>query len=110
MKTISIYKYGNTLTPEKRNDGDTPSYIRIIADDGKVLVNGDERTHSRDITADKMADWHEEDETKETTPTIEQLAARIAAIEMEQVKQNADIEATAAGLTDTITQIMGGAE
>lgn len=46
--TINLYRYddaiGVVITPEKRNENDTPYCYRLIADDGCVYTNGDTET------------------------------------------------------------------
>lgn len=69
MKTVNLYRYDETngiaVTPNIRNDGDTPYAYRLIADEGKILKHGDDAAYCIDThTPD---DWMEcEDYTKET--------------------------------------------
>ena len=48
MKTVNLYRYedvdGITITPEKRNPTDPIYCYRLIADDGKILTDGEMET------------------------------------------------------------------
>lgn len=64
MKTVNLYRYDETngivVTPNIRNDGDAPYAYRLVADDGKILKNGDELTYCIDTkTPDN---WEEIDD------------------------------------------------
>lgn len=64
MKTVNLYRYDETngivVTPNIRNDGDTPYAYRLVADDGKILKNGDELTYC--VDAKTPDDWEEIDD------------------------------------------------
>ena len=64
MKTVNLYRYDETngiaVTPDIRNDGDTPYTYRLIAEPGKILKNGDELTHCIDTKTPD--DWEEIDD------------------------------------------------
>lgn len=68
MKTIKLYKItdGNkvTVTPKKPAKAGYKTLSRLVADDGKILVNG--TNHAIVIDTDNPADWSEIDaNTKE---------------------------------------------
>ena len=48
MQTVYLYRYedvdGITITPEKRNPTDAIYCYRLIADDGKILTDGETET------------------------------------------------------------------
>lgn len=64
MTTVNLYKYddanGIVVTPNIRNDGDTPYAYRLIAESGKILKNGDELTYCVDTKTPD--DWEEIDD------------------------------------------------
>ena len=65
MKTVNLYKYidtnGTVVTPHARNEEDTPDSYRLIADEGKILKNGEILTYCVDThTTDG---WEEIDDT-----------------------------------------------
>lgn len=64
MKTVNLYRYDETngivVTPNIRNDGDTPYAYRLIAESGKILKNGDELTYCVDTKTPD--DWEEIDD------------------------------------------------
>ena len=73
MQIINLYKYiredgGTTVSPNKPNCEYTEMF-RIIADDGKILVNGDVITSCADVKSldgwEEIAEPVEEAETKE---------------------------------------------
>lgn len=63
MKIIDLYRYEENgaviITPNKRNETDTPSRYRLIADEGAVLVNGDTETEVVDVMPDEVDLWTE---------------------------------------------------
>lgn len=66
MERKNLYKYdrGNgkiTVSPEKPACDYTEMY-RLIADEGKILVNGDKRTSCIDV--DSVEGWEEVDDTE----------------------------------------------
>ena len=74
MKIVNLYRYDETngiaVTPNIRNDGDTPYAYRLIAESGKILKNGDELTYCIDTKTPD--DWTEyEDDSKETSAVEE---------------------------------------
>ena len=70
MQIIKLYKYnraggGVTVSPNKP-ECDFVEMVRLVADEGKVLVNGDVITSC--IDTDKLIeDWEEVDEPVETS-------------------------------------------
>ena len=64
MKIVNLYRYEETngiaVTPNIRNDGDTPYAYRLIAESGKILKNGDELTYCIDTKTPD--DWDEIDD------------------------------------------------
>ena len=64
MKTVNLYRYNETngiaVTPNIRNDGDTPYAYRLIAESGKILKNGDKLTYCIDTKTPD--DWDEIDD------------------------------------------------
>lgn len=65
MRTVNLYKYvetnGTVVTPHARNENDTPDSYRLIADEGKILKNGEILTYCVDThTTDG---WEEIDDT-----------------------------------------------
>ena len=67
MQTITLYKYtradgGTTISPIKPNCEYVPMY-RLVADEGKVLTNGEIETPC--IDAYTVEGWYEVDEPVE---------------------------------------------
>ena len=64
MRTINLYKYvetnGIVVTPHARNEEDTPDSYRLIADEGKILKNGEILTYCVDTHT--INDWIEIDD------------------------------------------------
>lgn len=65
MKTVNLYKYvetnGTVVTPHARNEEDTPDSYRLIADEGKILKNGETLTYCVDTNT--TDGWEEIDDT-----------------------------------------------
>ena len=65
MRTINLYKYvetnGTVITPHVRNEEDTPDSYRLIADEGKILKNGEILTYCVDTHT--IDGWKEIDYT-----------------------------------------------
>lgn len=65
MQQIELYKYDNadksvTVTPNKRNDTDTPHAYRLIADEGMELYNGEISTLCIDVPLNEdISKWIE---------------------------------------------------
>ena len=65
MRTVNLYKYvetnGTVVTPHARNEEDTPDSYRLIADECKILKNGEILTYCVDTHT--MDGWEEIDDT-----------------------------------------------
>ena len=48
-----------TITPNKRNETDTPSRMRLIADENAILTDGTTETPAVDIMLEDVDKWHE---------------------------------------------------
>ena len=63
MRIIDLYRYEENgtviITPNKRNEADTPSRARLVADEGAILVNGDTETSVIDVMLDEVELWQE---------------------------------------------------
>ena len=63
MQIIDLYRYEDNgtvvITPNKRNETDTPSRARLVADEGAVLVKGDTEAEVVDVMLDEIDKWHE---------------------------------------------------
>lgn len=74
MQKINLYKYEDggfvTVTPNKRNEADTPNLMRLIADENCTLTNGITEIEVIDVMLDKVDLWTET--IKE--PSLEQKA------------------------------------
>lgn len=69
MQIVNLYRYveanQTVVTPHATSESDTPSGYRLIADDGKILKNGDILTYCVDVgSADG---WKEIDDTTDQT-------------------------------------------
>jgi hypothetical protein len=71
MQKVDLYRYEEngkvTITPNKQNETDTPSRMRLIADDGCVLVNGKTETIAVDVTFEEVDLWKEKGSADEAT-------------------------------------------
>ena len=65
MRTVNLYKYvetnGIVVTSHARNEEDTPDSYRLIADEGKILKNGEILTYCVDTNT--TDGWEEIDDT-----------------------------------------------
>jgi hypothetical protein len=63
MQIIDLYRYEDNgtviITPNKRNETDTPSRARLVADEGAILTNGTTETEVVDVMLDEVDLWHE---------------------------------------------------
>ena len=63
MQIVNLYRYEENgtviITPNPRNETDTPSRARLIADEGAILTNGTTETEVRDVMLDEVSQWHE---------------------------------------------------
>lgn len=67
MQIVNLYRYietnGTVVTPHAKSESDEPSGYRLIADEGKILKNGETLTYCVDVsTADG---WEEIEDTTE---------------------------------------------
>ena len=71
MQIIDLYRYEDdnaiVITPNKRNEADTPSRARLIADEGAILTNGTTETPAVDVMLDEVEQWHEIGSADEAT-------------------------------------------
>lgn len=64
MQIVNLYRYEDesgvvTITPTPKTETDTPSRLRLIADDGMILTDGHIKTPVVDITLDSLENWRE---------------------------------------------------
>lgn len=64
MQIVNLYRYEDesgvvTITPTPKTETDTPSRLRLIADEGMILTDGNTKTPVVDITLDSADNWHE---------------------------------------------------
>lgn len=64
MRKIVLYRYEEssgmvTITPNRRNETDIPSRMRLIADENCILTNGTTETPARDVMLDEVDKWQE---------------------------------------------------
>lgn len=63
MQKINLYRYeinGRvTITPNQKNEQDLPSRLRLIADEGYVLTNGELSVPARDVLLEEVDLWSE---------------------------------------------------
>ena len=73
MKIMNIYLYqgdnGVIQTPVKLPIQELKQMRRLVADEGKILVNGEERTSCIDVDIDKIDMWQEVDIDEEEPKT-----------------------------------------
>lgn len=64
MQKVKLYRYEEesgivTITPNVRAETDTPSRLRLVADDGMILTDGSMNTPVVDIIFEEESNWHE---------------------------------------------------
>ena len=64
MQIVNLYRYEHesgvvTITPTPKAETDTPSRLRLIADEGMILTDGNTKTPVVDIMPDDADNWHE---------------------------------------------------
>lgn len=64
MQKVDLYLYNEdngvvTITPTPRTETDTPSRLRLVADEGMILTDGTTKTPVVDILPDSADNWHE---------------------------------------------------
>ena len=71
MQKVDLYKYEEngkvTVTPNKRNETDTPSRMRLIADENCTLTDGTTETEVIDVMLEDVDKWHEIGGAEEAT-------------------------------------------
>ena len=63
MQIIDLYRYEDdneiVITPNKRNETDTPSRVRLVADENCTLTNGTKEIEVIDVMLDEIEVWYE---------------------------------------------------
>jgi hypothetical protein len=63
MQKVDLYRYEENgtviITPNRRNETDTPSRMRLIADENAILTDGTIETPARDVMLEDVDKWHE---------------------------------------------------
>ena len=64
MQKVNLYRYDNedgsvTVTPIQRNPTDPVYKMRLIADEGKILTDGEYKTPCIDCTLEDVDRWYE---------------------------------------------------
>ena len=71
MQKVELYRYedGNTIviTPNRRNEIDQPSRMRLIADENAILINGETEALAVDVMLDEVDLWNEINSTDEAS-------------------------------------------
>jgi hypothetical protein len=71
MQKVNLYKYEENseviITPNKRNETDTPSRMRLIADENCILTNSTAEVTVIDVMLDEVDRWREIAEMDEAT-------------------------------------------
>lgn len=71
MQKVNLYEYTKNnvviVTPNKRNETDIPSQMRLIADENCILTDGTTETPARDVMLDEVDKWYEIGGTDEAT-------------------------------------------
>lgn len=93
MKKINLYRYEDAngvvvITPTPKAETDTPSRIRLIAEEKRILTNGETETVAIDIMLNEVDSWSEKEFSEnqsdlvlnETEITIENYRAALAII------------------------------
>lgn len=70
MQKVNLYRYEINgvviVTPNKRSETDTPSRMRLIADENCILINGTMETPAVDVALEDIGLWSEIAETDES--------------------------------------------
>lgn len=66
MKKINLYRYEDAngvvvITPTPKAETDTPSRIRLIAEEKRILTNGETETVAIDIMLNEVDSWSEKE-------------------------------------------------
>lgn len=71
MQKVNLYRYEDNgtviITPNARVETDTPSRMRLIADENCTLTDGTTETPARDVMLDDVDKWHEINAETEVT-------------------------------------------
>lgn len=71
MQKVDLYRYEEngkvTVTPNARAETDTPSRMRLIADENAILTDGTTETPAVDVMLDEIDKWHEINAETEAT-------------------------------------------
>lgn len=71
MQKVNLYRYEETdkviITLNKRNETDTPSRMRLIADENCILTDGITETPAVDVMLDEVDKWQEINAETEAT-------------------------------------------
>lgn len=71
MQKVELYLYNDgktvVVTPNKRNEIDQPSRMRLIADENAVLINGETEALAVDVMLDEVDLWNEINSTDEAS-------------------------------------------
>lgn len=71
MQKVNLYKYEENgtviITPNKRNEADTPSRMRLIAEENAILTDGITETIAVDVMLEDVDKWHEINAETEAT-------------------------------------------
>lgn len=64
MQRVNLYRYEDengvvTITPNPRKETDIPSRLRLVADEGMLLTDGNTKTPVVDILPEEASNWHE---------------------------------------------------
>jgi hypothetical protein len=63
MQKVNLYRYEENgtviITPNRRNEIDIPSRMRLIADENCILTDGTTETPARDVMLEDVDKWHE---------------------------------------------------
>ena len=64
MQRVNLYRYEDengvvTITPTPRTETDVPSRLRLVADEGMLLTDGNTETPAKDVMPDEKDNWHE---------------------------------------------------
>jgi hypothetical protein len=71
MQKVNLYEYTKNnvviVTPNKRNETDIPSQMRLIADENAILTDGTTETEVIDVMLEDVGKWHEINAETEAT-------------------------------------------
>lgn len=63
MQKVNLYRYEDNgiviITPNRRNETDAPSRMRLIAEENAILTDGTTETPARDVMLEDVNKWHE---------------------------------------------------